>query len=247
MIMDDDLITRTLSVEGEVVALAQSPRKRRHIIELDHQGGREVAWGKGKEVQGFITNPYEDERDVFGARFVDESHFVCFIERPDELFELREGSFDRARGVQLRRVGAPLRSPPLPPVPFDHATRALLFKYIDHAGERGYLPVSRHIAGGEERVVGELISKPRASSASREAEVVSWVDEEGRVWVSSPRLPMRQIGESAGDLLAVSHDGDQVAWCDRGALVAYSLRRRQAQRWHLKQPPLALAWRSESF
>lgn len=244
MIMDDDLITRTLKVEGEVVALAQSPRKRRYIVEVDLGDTREVSWGKGRDVQGFITNPYEEELSVFGVCFVDESHFVCFTERPDGRFELREGSFERARAVRLRQVGSSLLSPPIAPVACERAERVFMFKYID---KQGYLPICRRVTDGDDRVIGELTTEPRASTASRDAGAVAWIDQQGRVWLSDPKTPMQQVGESNKGLIALSHDGGALAWCVDQELHVYSTRRRQRERWRLERLPIALGWRSENL
>jgi len=244
MIMDDDLITRTLKVEGDVIALAQSPRKRRYIVEVDLGDAREISWGKGRDVQGFITNPYEEELSVFGVRFVDESHFVCFVERPDGRYELREGSFERARAVRLRQVGSSLLSPPISPVACERAERVFLFKYID---KQGYLPICRRVTDGEDRVIGELTTEPRASSASRDQGTVAWIDQQGRVWLSDPKIPMLQVGESDQALIALSHDGSELAWCVDHELHVYSTKRRKRERWRLERRPIALGWRSENL
>jgi len=243
-VMDDDLITRTLKVEGDVVALAQSPRKRRYVVEVDLGGAREISWGKGRDIQGFITNPYDEELSVFGARFIDESHFVCFTERPDGRYELREGSFERARAVRLRQVGSSLKSPPISPVACDRSERVFMFKYID---KQGYLPICRRVTDGDDKVVGELSTEPRASAASRDASVVAWIDQQGRVWISDLKQPMTQVGESNQSLLALSHDGAELAWCVDQELHVYSTRRRQRERWRLERRPIALGWRSESL
>jgi hypothetical protein len=242
LLMDDDLIKRTLSVEGEVMSVAQSPRKRRYVIELDGAAGREVAWGKGREVEGYLTNPYEDELQVFGARFLDENAFVCFAERPDGRFELREGRFERARGLSLRAVGPSLREPLLAPAPCQRGQRVLLFKGVPG---QGHLPVLRAVGDGADVAVGELTESPRASAASRDAQVVAWVDGAGAVWVSGEQLPMTRVGERDATLVACSHDGEQVAWCAGQELCVFSVSRRQRQRFPLPRAPLALGWRAE--
>lgn len=244
LIMDDDLITRTLKVEGNVIALAQSPRKRRYIVEVDLGDTREISWGKGRDIQGFITNPYEEELSVFGVRFIDESHFVCFTERPDGRYELREGSFEKARAVRLRQIGASLLSPPICPVACERAERVFMFKYID---KQGYLPICRRVTDGEDRVIGELTTEPKASAASRDASVVAWIDQQGRVWLSDLKIPMSQIGETNQSLIAISHDGSEIAWCVDQELHVYSTRRRQRERWKLERQPIALGWRSENL
>jgi hypothetical protein len=242
LMMDDDRIIRHIEVEGEILAIAQSPRKRRLIAERIRAGAREMVWIKGKEIQGFITNALDDEGEVFGAHFVNDHSFVYFIERPDHRIDMREGRFMKARGVQSRSVGSSLRGAPLAPVSCHQAQRVFFFKQVT---DEGYIPICRRISDGDDLVMGELCDEPMVLSASRNAGVVSWIDTQGKVWASSKRFPTSCIGRSDMKLLSTAHDGGHVAWMNRGELKTYSLNQNRQEAWNAPTDLLAIGWRSE--
>ena len=240
--MDDDRIIRHIQLEGDVLSISQSPRKQRLIVERSLDGLRQMLYIRNKDVQGFITNPVSDECSIFGACFVNETMFVVLVERPDGRIDLREGRFERARRVQTRVVGTSLPGTPLFPSPCNKGHLVFLFKELS---EGRYLPICRRISNGEDTVVGsELLEQPMLQSASQDSMTISWVTQQGRLWVSGGvQHPTACIYEEGADMLVTSADGRHVAWSNEWGFFTYNLDLRKIERWSQPDGLLTIGWR----
>lgn len=240
--MDDDRIIRQIELDGEIIRVSQSPRKQRLIVERSRDGQREVVYFRGKELQGFITNPIVDDFEVFGAEFFSETGFVIFCTRPDERLDLREGRFKKSRQVQTRIVGSSIKSVPLAPSMFNKGHLVFFFKEVS---ENRFLPICRRISNGEDIVVGgELTERPIMQSASRDSMTLAWITHTGDVWVSSgSKHPSQRVSQTGSSLLAISADGRQVAWVGETEFFTYDVEAYRIERWELPAGLLAIGWR----
>ena len=241
--MDDDRIIRQLEVSGEIISISQAPRKQRLIIERSRDGWRELLYIRGKEIQGFITNPLSDECEVFGAQFYNDTGFLILVERPDQRVELREGRFKKARQVQTRVVGSSLTSVPLAPSICQRGQLAFIFKAVS---EDRFLPLCRRISSGEDTVIGsEVDGIPVQQAASRDAMTIAWVTQRGELFINAGvHHPSSVIHREGVDYLAVSSDGRQVAWTNEWGFFTYHVERRQIEQWERPEGLLAVGWRS---
>jgi hypothetical protein len=243
--MDDDQIMRNLEIEGDIIQIAQSPRKRRLIIERELDDRIDMVWFQGKkEVQGFITNPYDDDLQIYGAHFLNERTFVCVIKRPDDRVDLRESTFGKARSIYSRSIGSSCKSIPLAPTMCNQGQGLFFFKEVQ---EDQFLPVCRTLVNGQDRVMGELSTQPQVQASSKKASTVAWINQDGEVWISSQHLQALHIGQSHHPFLAVSEQGDEVAWINQGELYVYYGRLNQCYSWPCPPDLLALGWRKDSF
>ena len=242
--MDDDRIIRQIELEGNIIHVSQSPRKQRLIVERSRDGQHEVIYFRGRELQGFITNPVSDDHDMFGAKFFSETGFVIFTERPDERLDLREGRFKKSRQVQTRVVGSSVKAVPLPPSICQKGTLAFFFKGVS---ENRFLPVCRRISNGDDVVIGgELNERPVTQAASTEAMTLSWMTRNGDIWVNSgSHHPTQCVSQSNASQLAVSSDGRQVAWVSDTSFYTYSVDQRRVEKWSAPQGLLAIGWRGQ--
>jgi hypothetical protein len=240
--MDDDRIIRQIELEGEVTHISQSPRKQRLIVERSRDGQRETVYFRGRELQGFITNPVLDDQDIFGAKFFSETGFVIFAIRPDQRLDLREGRFKKSRQVQTRVVGTSIKDVPLPPSVCNKGHLAFFFKGVS---ENRYLPVCRRISNGEDIVIGgELTERPIMQAASSGSTTLSWMTHTGDVWVSSgAQHPTHCVSSLGTTLLAVSSDGRHIAWVGEESFYTYNVEARKVDQWGLPQGLLAIGWR----
>ena len=240
--MDDDLIIRNLKLEGEVLNISQSPRKQRLIAECLVGELRQMLYVRNSDVQGYITNPISDDCEVFGARFINDTSFIMSSERPDGRIDLREGRFKRARQIQTRVIGSSLPATPLPATPFNKGHLAFLFKEL--SGER-YLPICRRISNGEDTVIGsEVTMRPTTQATSRDSMTIAWSSRGGELWVSGgSQHPTRVIDQRGVELLAVSADGQQVAWSNEWGFFTYQIEQQKVEQWALPPDLIALGWR----
>lgn len=240
--MDDDRIMRQLEVEGDIINISQSPRKQRLIIERSRDGWRELVYVRGKEIQGFLTNPISDDCDIFGVQFINDTGFLIFVERPDQRIELREGRFKKARQVQTRVVGSSLHSVPLAPSVCLNGQMAFFFKGVS---EGRSLPMCRRVSNGEDIVIaGELTDLPVLQAASRSSLTLAWVTNRGDLWVSSNSAPAAIISSEGVDHLAVSDDGRTVGWANEWGFFTYDVEIQQLESWECPTGLLALGWRN---
>ena len=245
LLMDDDRIMRTLNVDGVIRRITQTPRKRRLIVERHAAEGEppELAWLKGREIRGFITNPYDDALPAMNATFVSDTFFSYFVERPDGLFSLREGYFSGPRQIRSRLVGAPLSGVGGESMSCDDG-RALFFFTEEPSG--GFQPLCRRLADGRDWLIGDpLNASPRAMSTARNAGYMSWIDGEGGIYVAGLEYQPKRIGETGARLLTMSHDGQQLAWWHDELLSIYDVHQDQIEQWPAPGELLALGWRSE--
>ena len=242
--MDDDRIIRQIELEGDILHISQSPRKQRLIVERSRDGQREVVYFRGKELQGFITNPVVDDLELFGAEFFSETGFVVFTVRPDYRLDLREGRFKKSRQVQTRVIGASIKSAPLPPSMCNKGHLAFFFKEVS---ENRFLPLCRRISNGEDVVVsGELTERPMIQAASRDSTTLAWITQTKGVWVSrGSQHPSKCITETSAHLLAVSSDGRQVAWAGENEFCTYHVESQRIESWERPKGLLAIGWREQ--
>ncbi len=242
--MDDDRIIRQIELEGSIIHVSQSPRKQRLIVERSRDGQHEVIYFRGRELQGFITNPVSDDHDMFGAKFFSETGFIIFTERPDERLDLREGRFKKSRQVQTRVIGSSIKSVPLAPSVCQKGNLAFFFKGVS---ENRFLPICRRISNGEDVVIGgELNERPIMQAASTEAATLTWMTRNGDIWVSSGAShPTQCVSQSSATQLAVSSDGKQVAWVNATSFFTYNVEQRRVEEWSAPQGLLAIGWRTQ--
>jgi hypothetical protein len=244
LMMDDDRIIRNLELEGKIISITQSPRKRRLIIERELHGIKELVWLNGKEIQGFITNPLDDELPVFGAHFTHDNRFVYMSARPDGRFDMREGSFSKARGIQSRLLGSSVKGVPLAPICSHRSQRVFFFKEVS---EIGYVPVCRRLSDGDDRIMGELCEMPVVLHASRNADTIAWIDHQGYIWVCTENREAIRVARTQSHLLAVAQDGHEIAWISQNTLHCYNIDQQHTKQWPVREEVLAIGWRSEIF
>ena len=245
LLMDDDRIMRTLNIDGEIQEITQTPRKRRLIVErrLPDADFSELAWLSGREIRGFITNPYDDELPAFNATFINDKLFSYFVERPDGMISLREGQFSGSRQLLSRLVGGPLRA--VVGRSMSCGSGRYLF-FFSHPREGEFLPLCRQLADGRDRSLGPTLSAPpRAIAGALSADYVGWIDQEGSVYVAGVQYEAKRIGTTSARLLTMSHDGQRLAWWSDELLSIYDLHSEQIEQWPAPGELLALGWRAE--
>ncbi len=242
-IMDNERVLRTLEVEGHILDVTQSPRKRRVIVfrQMEDQGLTDMLWLNGKEVRGFISNPYDMNEQVFGATFLNDLSFTYFVVRPDQRVELREAKFNKNNQIQSRLVGKSYLDVPMSAVDCEKGQRVFLIAQK----EDGFWPICRRIADGKDMTMGDLLyEKPRRITAAKNVNQVAWIDQDGYVYLSGAHIQAIRVGESDGHLLALSDDGNSLAWESDDRLFIYDLNTQRIQHWTVP-PLLAISWKGD--
>ncbi len=241
-LMDNERVLRTMHVEGYLLDVTQSPRKRKSIVlrQLVERGPTEMLWLNGKDVMGLISNPYDMQEQVFGATFLTDSTFAFFVVRPDQRIELREGRFNKNQ-IQSRLVGKSYDDVPMSGVDCEKGSMVFLIAYRE---EEGYLPICRRMSDGKDFVMGDYLEEaPICITASKLTTKVAWIDVNGQVYISDQNRSLR-VGSSDSRLLALSDDGNALAWQNQDHLCVYDAREQRINRWpvgHL----LAISWKSD--
>ncbi len=196
----------TLPGAMNITAGDVSPMGRHMVVLSEASNGALLTCSDGNSVMNRI---YAAPGEVIRApRFVDETRFV-FLKGPPAGLELIEANFESTGRMRSRRV-AHIGTVPSGPVQLAVSNRDTVYT-CRQVGSDCTL-VSIPLAYGSALPISQLSSPPRCLVASDASELLAWIDWHGEVRYMHRGEAPKLIGRTTENLLALSSDGQQIAW-----------------------------------
>lgn len=236
LLVEDTIERPPMRVSGVVRSMAH--RSSAVLVEraASAQATSSVRWFSADGRDGHLPNPFQ--LGVRGPTFVSDDSFVFLVDLPDGRSELREGRFDGPGRLETRRVGRSWRlagSAPCPAVVGGHT--AVLFALA----EDGYTPTGIRLDDGRETTIGSPQAAARVAVGARDTPLSAWVNTDSEVRCGGPGRDERVLGACGTDLLALSPDGQQVAWVD-GPLHVADTGSGEVTTWSVPDDVVSIGW-----
>ncbi len=230
-------VPRELRVTGLVRGAATSGATLLVETAPSDEAASSVVWVGPEGRRGRIPNPFQ--MSVHGPAFVSDDRFVVLLDLPDGRAELREGRFDEPSRVRTRRVGRALRLSDggAPPAVLGGHSGVIFGR-----GPDGYVPTCVRLEDGRETKIGSPQPAARVVVGANEAPLAAWINGDDEVRCGGPGIPENGLGTCSTDLLAVSADGERVAWVD-GELHVADTKTGLTTTWSVPDDVVALGWR----
>jgi hypothetical protein len=197
---------RPVSTQGQLIDCDTSPTGRRLVFLANEGNASSLTCIDGTHDPAFVRPP-PGER-ILCPRFIDEVRFI-FLRGTDQAMELFEGTFDvpgRIRSRRITQIGQLPSGPPRLAV-----SRRIDVIVVRQTGSQCEI-IRVPIGYGSPQVVTTLASSPRQLVACVESGAVAWIDWHGEIRYLNSSDGPKLIGRTSDNLLALSRNGQQIAW-----------------------------------
>lgn len=200
---------------------ASSRTGRRLVVQVRDESGHGIMLCRDSSYPGAIPLRAKPGDRLGSVVFIDEVRFAYLVTDPTGRTSVFEGAFDGPRRIRSRRIaslGMLAEGPGLMAVGSGRETLITGRRHANH-----FQIISIRLVDNTITPVTELGAEPRRLVAAERGERIAWISLDGEIRHGAVGQRASLIGRTDENVLAITADGDRLAWVNSNRLEVADL------------------------